>query len=966
MSRVVSFTSAVTVNPSSYSDVTFTSSYYRDIENGYNSTANASSYARFTMRNTSYHIYYNFASINIPSEATINSVSCSVKGYVQNASYYPSVQLYAGSTAKGNSVNITSNSSSNVSSISNTGTWTASELENASLYISVAVANTRQSRYFYFYGADLTVNYTVSGTEYEVSFNNQSYDITTDPSTTQYVFQDDNQEINFYGITDVSDIVVKDNNTDVTSSLVSVPGGNNIASVGTINGVTYGFTTSGNGYCSTNKGQARTVSMCRLNITATSECVLNLYVINYAEATYDYGIIGKLDTSLITTTATSDSSSWYWAGSASSQNVSTEQLVQISIPSGSHYIDIKFRKDTYTDDNNDSLWFRYEIEPDTVEACYKYTLSNISADHIISIDDATGGTYYEVNASSTYTGATVSPSTQSIREGRNANVNITVANLYEIVVKDNNVDVTSSVTGTTGNYVYTVSNVQTAHTITVEENTNYSVTVNSTYTGATGTANPTKVYQGQSSVIDIDVDNLYEIVVKDNGTDVTSSLVQTQSEQTSITLNPAEFVSSASSYSGVYNNYNTENGLTNSGSTTRTCVYSNTGSGVESKLTYKFDCSSIPQNAVITSVICYVKCSVYQTSYFSTRTVQLYNGNVAKGTATTITDTGSNGALTTTNGGNWTRDELNDIAIVERVVRGTSSTSSDASFSFWGADLVISYTTPDSCTYTINNVNENHVITIEEATNYAITTTNTYTGSTITAPSKVYSGQNATISINVSNLYEVVVTDNNIDITNSFTGSNGVYSYTLTNVNANHTISVVEAPYATVSVVSYYSSITGSPASQKVYLGRNATITFNGSINGIVIKDGETDITSSVSQNTYTISNVQTDHTIYIYREVNYIKQNGAFAEIKIYYRKVNDSWTTITKSEFEAIATANTMSYEGYFSGITSIGEVVDETKDITINDGQLQSGTYKLVYVDENGDPLTNYDKITEFTIS
>ena len=44
----------------------------------------------------------------------------------------------------------------------------------------------------------------------------------------------------------------------------------------------------------------------------------------------------------------------------------------------------------------------------------------------------------------------------------------------------------------------------------------------------------------------------------------------------------------------------------------------------------------------------------------------------------------------------------------------------------------------------------------------------------------------------------------------------------------------------------------------------------------------------------------------------------------------------------------------------------VSETTKAISINDGQLQSGTYKLVYIDENGDPLTNYDKITDFTIS
>ena len=113
MSRVVNIQSAVTVNPSSYSDNTFGSSYYQNLDNGLNSSANTS-YARFTMRNTSYHIYYDFPSLSdIPSQATINSVSCTVKGYVSNSSYYPSVQLYTNTTAKGSASNITSTSTSN-------------------------------------------------------------------------------------------------------------------------------------------------------------------------------------------------------------------------------------------------------------------------------------------------------------------------------------------------------------------------------------------------------------------------------------------------------------------------------------------------------------------------------------------------------------------------------------------------------------------------------------------------------------------------------------------------------------------------------------------------------------------------------------------------------------------------------------------------------------------------------------
>lgn len=981
MSRTTTYTTAVTFTPVSsgvgiYSAFTTTTTAASAITQAYsdsNSTTAARLQVPATYANYIYDAYFYFDSTSIseiPNDATINSVTGKVKYKLSSTSTgrvaSVSAQLYSNTTAKGSP--ITARSTTTTAYTLTAGTWTRSELDNMRLYIAAKRGtNTSNSAYLYLYGADVTVDYSVNGIEYEVSFVNQSSDVTTDPSTTQYVFQGGEQIIKFDGISSLSDIEIKDNNTLINSSLVLVTAETQSSQLSTAPNASYGFAldSSDGYYKSQNKGVNYSAAVCRLYITAATQCTLTFNFINYAEATYDYGIIGKVDASLLTTSAVSDTSNWLWAGSASTNNVSTEKTTAITISSGVHFIDIKYRKDNATSSNNDDFRFKYSISDAPLDnPYYRYTISNIAADHVISINDV-GGTFYNVNASSTYTGATVSPSTQSIREGRDADVNISVANLYEIKVKDNNVDVTSSVTGSNGNYTYIVSNVQTAHTITVEENTNYSVTVTSTYTGATGTASPSKVYVGQNSVVDIDVDNLYEIVVKDNGTDVTGDIVVVQGETTTSTFDISEYVESASSYDSVYSTYYVTNGVAGSGSTTRACVYVEQTAYAEAKLTYKFDCSSIPENAIITNVVCVAGAACYNSGqYFETRTLQLYNGANAKGTATTITGNGSTKTNHTINGGSWTREELNDICIVARVVRGNNTTQ--ASFSFWGATLAISYTVPSGKLYTISNVQTNHTITIEEAPYYTITTANTYTGATISAPSKVYDGQNATITVSVTNLYEVVITDNNVNITNSFNGSNGTYTYTLTNVSGNHSISVVEAPYATVSVVSYYSSVTGSPASQKVYLGRSATITFTGTLTGLVIKDGETDITANVSQNTYTISNVQADHTIYIYRVANYVKQNGTFSEIKIYYRKVDDSWVTITKSAFESIVTANTMQYGGYFSGITSIGEVSEATKAISINDGQLQSGTYKLVYEDENGDQLTNYDKITEFTIS
>ena len=223
MARQTSETNELTLNPSGYdsSTLTFTSSYYKNINNGCNGISNTS-YARFTMRNTSYHIYYTFDSPSIPTDATINSVSCIVKGYVSNSSYYPSLQLYTSTIAKGSSSTITSTSSSNTLSLT-CGTWTASELNSSiQLYITASKTSTKSSYYFYFYGADLVINYTYQETIYEVTISNNNDTITTDPTDGTYDLTLSSNVISFYDYSD--DVMITDNNEDISSSLVEVTG----------------------------------------------------------------------------------------------------------------------------------------------------------------------------------------------------------------------------------------------------------------------------------------------------------------------------------------------------------------------------------------------------------------------------------------------------------------------------------------------------------------------------------------------------------------------------------------------------------------------------------------------------------------------------------------------------------------------------------------------------------------------
>lgn len=994
MSRPINITSAVTVNIASFSGVTgsvSTGTTYPP-SNGVNSSGNTSNYATFSGTSTSSgYAYYNFDEISIPSNAVINSVSCVARGRVSNASRcYASFQLMTGNTAKGSAVNF--NTTTVSACTLSTGTWTASELEDVKLRITVRRVNNNQGGSARFYGATLTVNYSVNGTEYEVSFDNQSSDVTTEPSSTQYVLEGGNQEITFNGISSLDDYTIEDNGTDISSSLIYVePSGEKSSVLGTYNLISGGFSSDGEDYFSGLSGNGVDASQTTSNYYSSGSDSIAVF-------SYDFNFSDIPQTATITrvycqvnghaeSTSNSDEYMCVRLILGTSANTisdelnfksvgtsnSTQTIEATTLPSVSDISNLKLmcRLGYYGGAINGATCY-VEYADETGLGSYTYTISNIQTDHTISINDA-GGTFYTVNASSTYTGATVSPATQSIREGRTANVQIAVSNLYEIVVKDNGTDVTSGLVQNSTGYTYSVSNVQGTRNITVEEATYYTVTTSSTYTGATATATPSKVYAGQSSVVDITVDNLYEIILKDNNVDVTSSVVEVQGETNTVTFDPTQYVSSASSYSSIYNTYDPTSGVSSSGSTSRACVYSNTGSGAESKLTYKFDCSSIPQNATITNVVCAVKCSVYQTTYFATRTVQLYNGSTAKGTATTITATGSNGSVITTNGGSWTREELDDISIVERVVRGTSSTTSDASFSFWGATLSVSYTVPAGKTYTLTNVSANHTIAIEEAPYYTVSTSSSYNGATVSAnPAKVYSSQSSVVTITVSNLYEINVTDNGNDIKGSLAGSNGTYTYTLSNLAANHTIAVSEATKYLVAASSKYAGTTISPASSYVYSGQSITLTISGFSAKNIVKDNGTDVTSSLIQSgsnyLYTISNVSQAHEVVVYYEDNFIKVNGTFKQVRKYYKKINGEWTEITSSDFNSEIQNTVLVYGGQQTGTTVIGEVIKSgsTVEIVINDNTLQSGTYKFVYEDEMKTPLENVDEIKEFTIS
>lgn len=225
MSHAITITDSVVVNPSGYtgaSNMTAGTGNYVPA-NAYNSISNTSSYARWQLSasntSTNCYVYYTFPTPSVPSGATITSVQCTARVYRNSRVGTSSIQLYANTTAKGSATSFTSTSATNVA-ISNTGSWSVSELSNIRLRLLGVRSSTNQTSYLYIYGANVTVNYSISGTEYEVTTSlTTNVDLTIDPSGLTNVFQGESYSVRLDG-SDISNLTVTDNNVNVTSSLV--------------------------------------------------------------------------------------------------------------------------------------------------------------------------------------------------------------------------------------------------------------------------------------------------------------------------------------------------------------------------------------------------------------------------------------------------------------------------------------------------------------------------------------------------------------------------------------------------------------------------------------------------------------------------------------------------------------------------------------------------------------------------
>lgn len=128
--------------------------------------------------------------------------------------------------------------------------------------------------------------------------------------------------------------------------------------VESVSGATYGFSLNSNGYYeSKNKGVANSYSYCKLYINNPLGKTVTMKYINYAQSSYDYGIVSKLNTDLALSYS-ADSSTKY---TLSCKGASSSAVKSLNLGTSSGYYTIKFIKNNSTDKNNDSFQFTIEM-----------------------------------------------------------------------------------------------------------------------------------------------------------------------------------------------------------------------------------------------------------------------------------------------------------------------------------------------------------------------------------------------------------------------------------------------------------------------------------------------------------------------------------------------------------------------------------------------------------------------------
>lgn len=131
-------------------------------------------------------------------------------------------------------------------------------------------------------------------------------------------------------------------------------------SVADVSGASYKFTLNSSGYYeSNNKDIHNSAAVCRVNLHIEKACNVVFKCINYAESNYDYGVLGVIDKAMSTSYIDDGINVEKSFNGLSSPNVQTYTYSNVAV--GDHFIDVKYRKDSSGNNDNDSLQFTVEL-----------------------------------------------------------------------------------------------------------------------------------------------------------------------------------------------------------------------------------------------------------------------------------------------------------------------------------------------------------------------------------------------------------------------------------------------------------------------------------------------------------------------------------------------------------------------------------------------------------------------------
>ena len=389
-------TKTITVIPSGYTGLTgmtINSSY--PITRGY-TNADDPQYTRFDVtQSTTGSVYFTFDTSNIPPEATITSVTARGKARVSNTTRVTNtvMQLYANTTAKGSNTTFASTTAS--TQTLSAGTWNRTEISNLRLKIGGTASSSSSSRRIDFYGADVTITYTVPA--YTVS---ASGDGTLDPSGSTTVEQGSSYTLRISGLS--AKPTVKDNNVDVTSSLTEttevtetlIPNGNTVNGWYSSTDLTNMYTDASSDTRATFQLAGRSTGTVYLDMSditipsgATIKSVTCSVTLGFGRNNSTSGFTSSCQM-YASSTAKGSSTSWVTSGSSdinqTTYNLTVGSWTATEINNARFYL---------TATNNASSTRRYvyiygvsfNVTYESDGITYVYTLNNVSVDHTIVV-----------------------------------------------------------------------------------------------------------------------------------------------------------------------------------------------------------------------------------------------------------------------------------------------------------------------------------------------------------------------------------------------------------------------------------------------------------------------------------------------------------------------------------------------------------------------------------------------------